>query len=111
MEDKPVSVGFLRRRSLNLLWTVPLAFFIGYVPAALAGFERCGIRRCAGDPGGFESPSASSIVNAAIFAGVMMFAALALTPWLRPVWVRLLIAAVVAGLLAIFWMWTLLFTD
>jgi hypothetical protein len=39
-----------------------------------------------------------------------MFAALAITPWLRPVWLRLILAVVIAGLLAAFWIGAILFT-
>jgi hypothetical protein len=98
------------RRSLHLLWTVPLAFAPGYVAVSLARFERCGIDRCLGDPGGFASPSASNGVTAAIVAGLFMFAALTLTPWLRPIWLRLSISIMLSMLVAVLWIWGILFT-
>lgn len=98
------------RWGLLLLVTVPLAFFIGFYPVSIARFSRCGIDRCLGDPGGFASPSAAFGVQAAVFAGVIMLAALAITPWLRPVWMRLIVAVVIAGLLAAFWIGAILFT-
>ena len=98
------------RRSFHLLWTVPLAFLAAYIPASLVRFERCGIDRCLGDPGGFASPSASAAVNLAIFSFLVMFAALALTPWLRPLWLRLGIGLILSLLLAGYWIWRILFT-
>ncbi|HUG51794.1 MAG TPA: hypothetical protein VLZ78_12425 [Terrimesophilobacter sp.] len=100
----------LSRWSWLLLLTVPVAFFIGFYPVSIARFSRCGIDQCLGDPGGFASPSATFGVQAAIFAGVIMFAALAITPWLRPVWLRLIVAVVIAGLLAAYWIRAILFT-
>jgi hypothetical protein len=41
---------------------------------------------------------------------VIMFAALTMTPWLRPVWLRLIVAVVIAVLLAAFWIGAILFT-
>jgi hypothetical protein len=49
-------------------------------------------------------------VQAAVFAGVIMFVALAITPWLRPVWLQLIAAVVIAGLLTAVWIGTILFT-
>jgi hypothetical protein len=98
------------RWSLLLLLTVPVAFFIGFYPVSIARFSRCGFHQCVGDPGGFASPSAAFGVQAAVFAGVIMFVALAITPWLRPVWLQLIAAVVIAGLLTAFWIGTILFT-
>lgn len=44
------------------------------------GFDRCGIDGCLGDPGGFASPSVPAAVKVALGAGLLMFAALGLTP-------------------------------
>ncbi|MBC7760254.1 MAG: hypothetical protein H7201_00345 [Candidatus Saccharibacteria bacterium] len=73
--------------------------------------ERCGITGCRGDPGGFASPTASSAVYVALGAGILMFAALALTPWLRPIWLRLSAALGLSALLAVFWIWLILFSH
>jgi hypothetical protein len=110
LERDAVGRGHFNRWSLLLLLTVPLAFVIGFYPVSIARFSRCGINRCLGDPGGFASPSAPFGVQAAVFAGVIMFAALIMTPWLRPVWLRLIVAVVIAVLLAAFWIGTILFT-
>jgi hypothetical protein len=99
------------RRSLHLLWTVPLAFAPALVPVWFVIFERCGITECLGDPGGFASPSASSAVYVALGAGILMFAALVLTPWLRPIWLRLSAALGLSALLAVFWIWYVLFSH
>ena len=104
------TTGHLSWRSLHLLWTVPLAFLAGYIPASVARFERCGIDRCLGDPGGFASPSASFAVSVAIVSGLVMLAALAITPWLRPAWLRLSVGLLLSLLLAAFWIWKILFT-
>jgi hypothetical protein len=80
------------------------------LPVSIARFSRCGFHQCVGDPGGFASPSAAFGVQAAVFAGVIMFVALAITPWLRPVWLQLIAAVVIAGLLTAFWIGTILFT-
>jgi hypothetical protein len=40
-----------------------------------------------------------------------MFAALALTPWLRPIWLRLSAALGLSALLAGFWIWLILFSH
>jgi hypothetical protein len=105
-----VGRGHFSRWSLLLLLTVPVAFFIGFYPVSIARFSRCGFHQCVGDPGGFASPSAAFGVQAAVFAGVIMFVALAITPWLRPVWLQLIAAVVIAGLLTAFWIGTILFT-
>ena len=97
------------RNSLHLVWTVPLAFAPGYVAARLVGFDRCGIDGCLGDPGGFASPSAPAAVNVALGAGLLMFAALALTPWLRPIWLRLSVGLGISVLLSGLWIWLTLF--
>jgi hypothetical protein len=109
-EDRRHDAGRFSQRGLHLLWTVPVAFAAGYVPASLARFERCGINRCLGDPGGFASPSATPAITVAIAAGLVMFAALALTPWLRPLWLRLSIGLAISLLVASFWVWKILFT-
>jgi hypothetical protein len=113
LEAKPCP-RFMRRhftrRSLHLLWTLPLAFAPGYVAVSLARFERCGIDRCLGDPGGFASPSASNGVKAAIIAATFILAALALTPWLRPIWLRLSIGLLLSTFVAVFWIWGTLYT-
>ena len=107
--SKETAERHFSRWSLLLLVTVPIAFFVGYVPVALAGFERCGITRCLGDPGGFASPSAPACIGASAFAGAMMFVAFAVTPWIRPAWLRLTIAGVIGILLALYWIWVTLF--
>ncbi|TFB83637.1 hypothetical protein E3O44_17350 [Cryobacterium algoricola] len=105
-----VSTRHVDRRSLHLLWSVPLAFVPGYLLASLARFDRCGIDRCLGDPGGFESSSAFHGLAASLLAGLVMFAALAVTPWLRPIWLRLGIGFSLSSLLAVVWIWKILFT-
>ncbi|MBG6215169.1 hypothetical protein RCH23_003087 [Cryobacterium sp. CAN_C3] len=39
-----------------------------------------------------------------------MFAALTLTPWLRPIWLRLSISIMLSMLVAVLWIWGILFT-
>ena len=106
-----VSTRQVDRRSLHLLWSLPLALVPGYLLASLARFDRCGIDRCLGDPGGFESSSAPNGVAASVTAGLLMFAALAITPWLRPVWLRLGIGLSLSSVLAVVWIWKILFTK
>ena len=96
-------------RSLNLLWTVPLAFVIGYFPAALVRFERCGIHECLGEAVGFASPVAPATVGVALLAALAMFGAVALTPWLRPIRLRIANALVAAVLVFVFYVWNILF--
>lgn len=95
--------------SLHLLWTVPLAFAIGYFPASVVRFERCGFRQCLGEPVGFASPSASDALGVAALAAVAILGALALTPWLRPLWLRIVVAVAVAVVVFVFWVWRILF--
>lgn len=94
---------------LHFLWAVPLAFVIGIFPAALVRFHRCGIQACLGDPGGFASPLAPSAVGVASLGALAMFCAFAIVPWLRPAWLRLLIAFVAAVLMFAFYGWYTLF--
>jgi hypothetical protein len=102
--DRRVGLG-----SLHLLWTVPLALAVGYFPAALVRFERCGIRECLGEATGFDSSVAPSAVGVAVLAATAMFAALAATPWLRPTRWRLATALVVAVVVLVFYVWAILF--
>ena len=95
--------------SLNLLWTVPLAFAIGYFPASIVRFQRCGIQECLGEVEGFASPLAPDAVGVAILGALAMFGAVALIPWVRPIWLRLVIALAVAVLVFVFWVWVILF--
>jgi hypothetical protein len=97
------------RGRLHLLWTVPLALAVGYLPAVLVRFERCGIRECLGEATGFDSPVAPSAMGVAVLAAAAMFAALAATPWLRPTRRRLAIALAVALGVLIFYVWVILF--
>jgi hypothetical protein len=106
-----VTIRHFDRRSLHLLWSLPLALVPGYLLASLARFDRCGIDRCLGDPGGFESSSAPNGVAASVTAGLLMFAALAITPWLRPFWLRLGIGLSLSSVLAVVWIWKILFTK
>jgi hypothetical protein len=105
--------GVAKRRislhSLNLLWAVPLAFAIGYFPAALVRFERCGLDACLGALAGFASPMAPTAVVVAVAEALAMFGAFALVPWLRPARQRLAIAVVVAVLTSLFYVWAILF--
>ena len=101
--------GRLDLRGLNLLWAVPLAFAIGYFPAALVRFERCGLGGCLGVPAGFASPSAQTAVGVALLGALAMFGAFAAVPWLRPVRLRLSIASVVAVFVLLFFLWAILF--
>lgn len=95
--------------SLNLLWAVPLAFAIGYFPAALVRFERCGLNECLGAAVGFDSWLAPNAVGVAILGALAMFGAFALAPWLRPARLRLAIALVIAVLVFLFYVWAILF--
>lgn len=95
--------------SLNLLWTVPIAFAIGYFPGSIVRFQRCGIQNCLGEVDGFTSPYAQAALTVAIVAGLSMLAALALTPWLRPIWLRLVIALAVAVFVFVFYVRHILF--
>lgn len=105
--ERRVRVGW---GALNLFWTLPLAFFLGWWPPALARFSRCGITECSSDPeGGFGSPSAPGAVVAALVAGVLVLLALGLTPWLRPLWLRWTCAAIGAAVLAAGYLWVILF--
>ena len=94
---------------LNLLWAVPLAVAIGYFPAAIVRFQRCGLHECLGEVEGFASPLAPDAIGVAILGALAMLGAVALIPWLRPVRLRLLIALVVAVLMFVFWGWVILF--
>ena len=96
-------------RSLNLLWAVPIAFAIGYFPAALVRFERCGLDACLGTVSGFASPLAPTAVGVAVVGALAMFGAVALVPWLRPARPRLAIAVVVAVLTFLYYVWAILF--
>ena len=91
------------RGTFHLLWTVPLALLPGYLLASITRFSRCGIDRCAGDPGGFASPTTPVALFTSVVAGALLFAALAITPWLRPLWIRLSCAAFGGFALAGFW--------
>lgn len=95
--------------SLHLLWTVPLAFAIGYFPAAIVRFQRCGLHECLGEVGGFASPLAPDAVGVAILGALAMFGAVALIPWVRPARLRLVIALVVAVLMFVLYIWLILF--
>jgi len=96
-------------RGLNLLWAVPLAFAIGYLPAALARFERCGIHDCLGEAVGFASPLAPNALGAATLGALAMFGALTIVPWLRPVGLRVAISLIVAVLIFVYYVWAVLF--
>jgi len=96
-------------RGLNLLWAVPLAFAIGYFPAALVRFERCGLDECLGAAEGFASPLAPAAVGVAAVGALAMFGAVALVPWLRSARPRLAIAVVIAVLMFLFYVWAILF--
>ena len=96
-------------QSLNLLWAVPLAFAIGYFPAALVRFERCGIDECLGAAVGFASPQVPNAIGVATVGALAMFGAFALVPWLRPRRLRLAIALLVAVLIFTYFMWAVLF--
>jgi hypothetical protein len=94
---------------LNPLWAVPLAFAIGYFPAALVRFERCGLTECLGAAVSYASPHARSAVGVAILGAMAMFGAFALVPWMRPAWMRLVSAIVIAFLTLRFFIWAILF--
>jgi len=94
---------------LNLLWTVPLALAIGYVPVFYVQLRRCGINACLGDPGGWASPYAVWGLIAAAIAGALLFIAILTVPWRRPWQHRILVAIVPGVLLAVFWIKNILF--
>ncbi|WP_156109990.1 hypothetical protein [Cryobacterium sp. MLB-32] len=107
---KDIAKKHVSLRGLHLLWTVPLAFVPGYVAALLLSLDRCGFTQCVGEPRGFASSTAPDAVYMALGAGLLMFAALALTPWLRPIWLRLIAALGLSVLLAAYWVWFHLFS-
>lgn len=94
--------------SLNLLWAMPLAFGIGYVPASIVRFDRCGSHECLGEVEGFASPLAPAAVGVAILGALAMLGAVALIPRLRPVRLRLIIAFVVFVFVFVLWVWRIL---
>ena len=95
--------------SLNLLWAVPLAFAIGYFPAALVRFERCGLNQCLGAAAGFDSPLFPNALGVAILGGLAMFGAVGLVPWLRPARLRLVIALIIGVSIFLYYVWAVLF--
>lgn len=80
-----------RRRALHLLWAIPVVIAASYFPAAFAGLAVCGIwgQDCyAGGPG-FSTDRVTKAVAWCALAGLFMFAAVMLVPWVRRAQVRL----------------------
>jgi hypothetical protein len=96
-------------QGLHLLWAAPIAFAIGYFPAALVRFERCGLDECLGAASGFASPLAPNALGVAILGSIAMFGAFALVPWLRPARLRLPIASLISILIFLYLTWAILF--
>lgn len=82
--------------ALHLLWTVPLAIGISFVPIAMSGFAICGLA-CFG-PGDMHYDRVPVAVGLCALAGLLMFAAVQLLPWTKHAQTRLLVS-IPAGLL------------
>lgn len=67
------------RYALHLLWTVPLAIGMSFVPIAMSGFAICGLA-CFG-PGDMRHDRVPVAVGLCSLAGLLMFAAVQLVPW------------------------------
>lgn len=87
--------GF-RIAAVHLLWTVPLALLIGYPLWFAARLGWCGFGGCWGSTANsLQLEYASGVVLAVVCAG-LLFAAVAVPPWVRLWWIRWLIAILFA---------------
>ena len=87
--------GF-RIAAVHLLWTVPLALLIGYPLWFGARLGWCGFGGCAGPTANsLQLEYASGVVLAVVCAG-LVFAAVAVPPWVRPWRIRWVIALLLA---------------
>jgi len=82
--------------ALHLLWTVPLALLIGFPLWFAARLGWCGFGGCWGSTANsLQLEYASGVVFAVVSAG-LVFAAVAVPPWVRPWWIRWAIALLLA---------------
>ena len=99
MADRTVSAKKLAGFSIaafHLLWTVPLALLIGFPLWIGARLGWCGFGGCWGSTANsLQLEYASGVVLAVVSAG-LVFAAVALPPWVRPWWIRWVIALLLA---------------
>ena len=90
-----------RAAGLHLLWTIPLAFVVGFPFLIWAGFSWCGVSGCGSGGFGVDGRYAWQSVVCCLIAGMLVFAALAPVPWLRNVLARLVTSAVIGLLYAV----------
>lgn len=82
--------------ALHLLWTVPLALLIGYPLWVAARFNWCGFGGCWGSTANSEQFSFTWGVVVPVVCAGLVFAAVAVPPWVRPWWIRWVIALLLA---------------
>ena len=82
--------------ALHLLWTIPLALVIGYPLWISARLGWCGFGGCWGTTASSQQIGYAWGIAAAIVCAGLIFAAVAVPPWVTPWWVRWSIALVLA---------------
>jgi hypothetical protein len=87
--------GFTRS-SLHLIWTVPLALAIGYPLWFAARLGWCGFGGCWGTTANSQQLGFASGIALAIVCAGLIFAAVAAPSWVKPWWIRWVVALLLA---------------
>ncbi|MEO5922119.1 MAG: hypothetical protein ABIQ01_13345 [Pseudolysinimonas sp.] len=93
------------RAGLHVLWALPLALIIGYPLWFAARLGWCGFGGCWGSDANNPQFGFGLGVGLAIICSGLVFASIVIPPWIRPWWVRAIVAVVVACLAAYIFGW------
>jgi len=93
---------------IHVLWTVPTALAVGVPIWFVFRWTWCGLGGCLHSSSGWfapkpEFPELDLVIVFVIFALIPLFLAIAIPPWIKPVWLRL-IGAVILLLMEIYFL-------
>jgi len=79
------------RKALHLLWAIPVVIVGSYLPYVSAAITKCGVfgQDCYPGGPGFSAERAAEVLAQFAPAGLLMFLAVMLVPWMRRALVRL----------------------
>ena len=80
------------RWGLNVLWALPLAIAIGYPIWLGARVGWCGFGGCTGETWASPDLEPGLAIILVVFCAGPIFAAVTIPPWVRPWWIRAIVA-------------------